>query len=179
MALTREFIRKLAKESDVELPKEFIDGIISEHTAARDAYAEEKVKEELAKHPEEIKVKETDEYKQLKKQFEDYKTDVEKKETHAAKEKALRELLKSAGVSEKRLNAVLRVSDVDGIELDESGKIKDAENRTETIKTEWADFIEKTEVVGANTANPPQGNTSNIDLGSLSMKDYIAARNKM
>lgn len=77
------------------------------------------------------------------------------------------------------MNAVLRVSDVDGIELDESGKIKDAEKRTETIKTEWADFIEKTEVVGANTANPPQGNTSNIDLGSLSMKDYIAARNKM
>ena len=64
MALTREFIRKLAKESDVELPKEFIDGIISEHTSARDAYAEERVKEELAKQPEvkAVEVKETEEY---------------------------------------------------------------------------------------------------------------------
>ena len=181
MALTREFIRKLAKESDVELPKEFIDGIISEHTSARDAYAEERVKEELAKQPEvkAVEVKETEEYKTLEKKFNDYKSEIKAKETHSAKESALRELLKSAGVSEKRLNAVLKVSDIDGIELDESGKIKDADKRTESIKSEWSDFIETTQVVGANTATPPPDNSSSVDLGKLPMKDYIAARKKM
>lgn len=165
MALTREFIRKLAKESDVELPKEFIDGIISEHTSARDAYAEERVEEELAKQPEvkEIKVKDTEEYKALKQQFDDYKAEIQAKETHTAKESALRELLKVAGVSEKRLNAVLKVSDIDGIELDESGKIKDADKRTESIKSEWSDFIETTQVVGANTATPPQSTETKKD----------------
>ena len=83
MALTREFIRKLAKESDVELPKEFLDGIIAEHTAARDAYAEEQVKAELAKQPTEKagNVKDSEEYKTLKKSFDDYKEEVAAKET--------------------------------------------------------------------------------------------------
>ena len=79
MALTREFIRKLAKESDVELPKEFIDGIITEHTTARDAYADEQVKAELAKQPsaQNVNVKETEEYKSLKKSFDYYKAGID------------------------------------------------------------------------------------------------------
>ena len=35
------------------------------------------------------------------------------------------------------------------------GKIKDAAKLTENIKTEWADFIVKTETKGANPATPP------------------------
>lgn len=56
------------------------------------------------------------------------------------------------------MNAIIKVSDIDGIELDKDGKIKDADKRTETIKTEWADFIENTVVKGANTATPPTNN---------------------
>ena len=157
MALTREFIRKLAKESDVELPKEFIDGIVTEHLNARDAYADEQVKTELAKQPsaDNVNVKETEEYKALKKSFEDYKAGIDAEKTHSAKETAYRELLKAAGVSDKRISAVVKVTDIDGIELDKDGKIKDADKHTETVKTEWADFIETTTEKGAKTANPP------------------------
>ena len=181
MALTREFIRKLAKESDVELPKEFIDGIVTEHLNARDAYADEQVKTELAKQPsaDNVNVKETEEYKALKKSFEDYKAGIDAEKTHSAKETAYRELLKAAGVSDKRISAVVKVTDIDGIELDKDGKIKDADKHTETVKTEWADFIETTTTKGANTANPPAGNGGgDVDLGTLSMEDYIAARSK-
>ena len=99
MALTREFIRKLAKESDVELPKEFLDGIIAEHTAARDAYADEQVKAELAKQPEQkaVNVKDSEEYKTLKKSFDDYKAEIANKQAKEAKEKAVRAFYESKG----------------------------------------------------------------------------------
>ena len=58
-----------------------------------------------------------------------------------AKEAAYREILKAAGVSEKRIDSVIRVSDIDGIELGEDGKVKDAEKLTNSVKSEWADFI--------------------------------------
>ena len=61
-----------------------------------------------------------DKHDALKKEFEGMKNEQAKKETHAAKEKAYRALLKETGVSEKRIDAVLKVSDVDGVELDDN-----------------------------------------------------------
>ena len=184
MALTREFIRKLAKESDVELPKEFIDGIITEHTTARDAYADEQVKAELAKQPsaQNVNVKETEEYKSLKKTFDDNKAGIDAEKTHSAKETAYRELLKAAGVSDKRISAVVKVTDIDGIELDKDGKIKDADERTNNIKTEWADFIETTTTHGAKTANPPANNgkgNGKTEEEILAIKDGTIRRQEM
>ena len=98
------------------------------------------------------------EYDALKKSFDDYKAEVGKKETRSAKENAYRELLKAAGVSDKRLDAVVKVSDIDGMELDDKGKIKNAAELTKNIKTEWADFIVSTQQQGANTQNPPSNN---------------------
>src|SRR5699024_2831155 len=80
------------------------------------------------------------------------------KETHSAKESAYRELLKAAGISEKRIAAILKVSDIDSVELDENGAIKDANKLTESIKAEWADFITTTQTRGASTSNPPANN---------------------
>ena len=94
-------------------------------------------------------------YQALKDDFEAYKGEQTKKETRNAKEKAYRELLRQAGVSEKRLDAVLRVSDVDSVEIDEKGAIKGADKITESIKSEWADFIQTTTIQGAQTAAPP------------------------
>ena len=94
-------------------------------------------------------------YEAIKEEFEDYKSEQAKKETRAAKEKAYRELLKQAGVSDKRLDAVLRVSDVDSVELDDKGAVKDVDKLTESIKSEWSDFIQTTTTQGAQTAAPP------------------------
>lgn len=165
MALTREYIRKLAKESDVELPKEFIDGIISEHTTARDAYADEQVKTALENNksePQQVNVKESQEYKDLEKQFNDYKTAQTAKETKAAKDKAYRSLLTAAGIPDKRLDTILRVTNLDEIELDKDGKIKDADKHTETVKTDYADFIVTTTERGANVATPPANNGGSV-----------------
>ncbi len=45
----------------------------------------------------------------------------------------------------------MRVSDIDGVALDDKGRISDAKERTKAIQAEWSDFIEMREVKGANT----------------------------
>ena len=95
-------------------------------------------------------------YDALKDDFEAYKRDVSAKESKATKENAYRKLLKEAGVSDKRIDAVLKVSDVDSLEMGDDGKFKDSEKILDSIKEEWADFITTTEIHGAKTATPPK-----------------------
>ena len=159
MPFTREFIRRVARESGIEVPKELEDALIQEHLSTRDTYAENAVKKALEENQPEPapNVKDTQEYKDLKKQFEDYKKEQEGKQTRMSKETAMRELLKEIGVSEKRLESVLKVSDIDGLELVD-GKIKDADKLKEAMKTEWADFIPTTTESGVPTPTPPANN---------------------
>ena len=118
-------------------------------------------------------------YEKEHKAFEDYKADQTAKETRQAKESAYREFLKSVGVSEKRIPAILKVTDLDKLEMD-GEKFKDADKLTESVKTEWADFIETSNTNGANTQNPPTNNNNNggEDPSKMTMEEYIAYRNK-
>lgn len=170
MALTRKFLSALGIEADK------IDEIITAHTEVTDALKQDrdKYKADAERVPEleaEIetfkKAQEKGEkdpykvkYEAIKEEFEAFKNDVSAKETKNKKESAYKQLLKDAGVSEKRIDAVLKVSDVDGIEFDDDGKVKDADKLTEGIKKEWADFIQTKTTEGANVANPPS-TTSN------------------
>lgn len=111
--------------------------------------------------------------------FETFKSDTEKKATHAAKETAYRALLKKAGVRDARLDTVLKVSDVDSVKLDKDGNITGADDLETKIKTEWADFMEGTTVTGPRTPNPPAnaGGNSMTKEQILAIKD-TAARQK-
>lgn len=169
MALTRKFLKAMGIEEDK------IEQIIEAHTETTNALKEERdgykadadkladVQKELDKAKKAAKDdgEETvlkSEYDALKTEYDKYKGEITAEKERNAKETAYRELLKAAGVSEKRISAVVKVTDIDGIELDKDGKIKDADKRTESVKTEWADFIETTTTKGANTANPPANN---------------------
>lgn len=99
-------------------------------------------------------------YDALKKEFDDYKAEQEKKAVRADKEAAYKEILKDAGIPEKHHAKILKYSDVDGVELDDKGKIKTAKDILKAIKEEWADHIEKTQTHGANTVTPPANNGS-------------------
>lgn len=160
MAFTRATIRNLAKESGVELPKELEDALVSEHLTARDAYAEEQVKAELAKQPTEKagNVKDSEEYKTLKKSFDDYKAEVAAKETKAAKEAAYRAILKDANLSEKGIEKAIKYAEWDKIELEADGKLKGASDHIKAVKEEWAEYVTTTTTTGAKTSNPPANN---------------------
>ena len=170
MSLSRKFLKAMGIED------EKIDQIIDAHSetvtalkAEMDEYktnAEKltSVQKELDKMKADAKEAEEkngkDPYKvkydALKEDFENYKKEVSEKETKANKEKLYSDLLKDAGVNEKRIAAVLRVSDLDSVEI-EDGKIKNAKDLTKSIKEEWADFITTTKDKGADVTNPPGG----------------------
>lgn len=160
MAFTRATLRNLAKESGIELPKEFEDALISEHTTARDAYAEEQVKDALAKQPESKaeNVKDSEEYKNLKQSFDDYKAEVAAKETKAAKKAAYRHILEDANLSAKGIEKVEKYTDYDAIELDADGKVKNANDHIKAVKEEWAEYVTTTTTTGAKTSTPPANN---------------------
>ena len=184
MAFTRATLRNLAKESGVELPKEFEDALISEHTTARDAYAEEQVKAELAKQPTEKagNVKDSEEYKTLKQSFDDYKAEVAEKETKAAKEAAYRTILKDAGLSEKGIEKAIKYAEWDKIELETDGKLKGASDHIKAVKEEWAEYVTTTTTTGAKTSNPPANNgtgTGKTKEEILAIKDGGLRRAEM
>lgn len=161
MALTRKFLSALGIEADK------IDEIITAHSETVDALKSERddykanadklpeVQKELDKLKKEAAKNSGDDYAALKKEFEEYKADVAKKEAHAAKETAYRDLLKDAGIAEKSLAKVLKYSDVDAVELDEDGKIKDAKSLIKSVREEWPEHIETVRTQGASTSTPP------------------------
>ena len=161
------FTRKMLKAMNIEDEK--IDQIIDAHSetvdalkADRDAYKEDAAKlAAVQKELDELKAKGDDGYKakyEAEKAAHDaLKADIAAKETKKAKTEAYRELLKGANIDEKRIATILRAEapTIDKIELDADGKIKNAEQYTESIKSDWADFIVTQSAKGANTATPP------------------------
>ena len=161
------FTRKMLKAMDIEDEK--IDQIIDAHSetvdalkADRDTYKEDAAKlAAVQKELDELKAKGDDGYKakyEAEKAAHDaLKADIAAKETKKAKTDAYRELLKGANIDEKRIATILRAEapTIDKIELDADGKIKNAEQYTESIKSDWADFIVTQSAKGTNTATPP------------------------
>jgi len=186
MALTKAQIMEILSAAGVdgEHMGSAVEKIINGYTASVNALREEAdaYKAEASKLPDiqkqleqaqaEVETFRKDswkvKYEAVKEDFENFKMEQAKKETRAAKEMAYRNLLKAAGIAEKRIDAVLRVSDVDGVELDGKGGIKDAEKLSKSVREEWSDFIVSTETRGAETANPPADNG-----GTTMTKDEI------
>ncbi len=183
MALTRKALVAMGIEA------EKIDQIIEMHTESTDALKKERDdaredaknykadSEKLAGVQKELDDLKADKgepdkfktlYDDLKKEYDKYKDDVQAKETKAAKSKAYREMLKEIGISEKRLDSVIKVADLDSFDLDDTGAIKDVDKLKTTAKSEWADFIESKSVQGAKTATPPK-NTG----ASMSKEDIM------
>ena len=161
MAFTREFIRRAARESGVEIPKEFEDALVSEHLSARDAYAEGQVKDALEKNkPADVpNVKDTEEYKKLRQEFDDYRAEVSGREAKAAKERAARAFFEGKGITGKSLDIAIRGcgAEIDALEL-EDGKIKDDTALDALVKDTYSGLVSTTVTRGAQTANPPVNN---------------------
>ena len=189
MALTRKFLSALGIEA------EKIDEIIEAHTDTVNALKEERDKYKTSHESLPAIQKELDElkaaaekdqenpykaqYEDLKKEYEQYKADVDARETTAKKKEAYRSLLKQVGVSEKRLDSILKVSQIDGIELDKDGSIKDADDLKKTLKEEWQDFIVTDGKKGAETPTPPVGAGAGSPKTPSRAAQVVAKHNEM
>lgn len=163
MALTRKFLTALGideekSEQIIVAHGDTVDGLKAE----RDKYKEDAEKLPIVqKELNDLKaqVSGEDPYKEkfeaLQKDFDAYKAEISEKEITAKKTSEFRRMLLDIGIPEKRIDMVLKVSDINKIEFDDEGKIKDGEKIKENLKTEWSDFIPTKLVEGAPSANPP------------------------
>lgn len=180
---TRADIRKILGEAHTE---EIENQIMALHLGVVDAIKDElsKAKADADKLPEvqaELdKLKEGKsndnsykaKYEKEHSDFEKYKAEQAAKDTKAEKTAKYRDLLKRAGVADKRLDAVLKVSDIDGLKLDKDGNIEDSDRLIASIKSDWSDFVVKEESKGANTDNPPaNGGTKMTKAEIIAIKD--------
>lgn len=159
MALTRRMLKALGIED------EKAEEIIAAHIESTDALKAQRdeYKTQLEAKPapkQEPKAEPSDGYKAkfeaTEKAFEDFKAKVEGEKAAAQKKALYRDLIAKAGVDAKRIDAVLKISDLDSVEV-KDGAIKDADKLVEGIKADFADFIPVITTEGASVANPPAG----------------------
>lgn len=173
MALTKKMLTAM------DIPAEKIEEIINNHLESIEALRKERddakadvdkykaeaerlgsVEKELVKAQAKLEDadKVSEKLKNLQNEFAEYKADVDAKTVRTSKENAYKKLLKEAGVSEKRIDSIIKVSDISGIELDEDGNAKNKKALVDSIKGEWADFIVTAHEHGAQTPKPPANN---------------------
>ena len=164
MALSRKLLKGMG------LTDEQVDTIIEAHTDTVDGLKADVSKyktdaeklSEVQKELDELKAKGDDGWKEkhdkLKEEFDKYKTDVQAKETKAAKEAAYRAILKDANLSEKGIEKAVKYADWDKIELGEDGKLKGANDHIKAVREEWAEYVTTTTTTGAKTSTPPANN---------------------
>ena len=168
----RAALRKIFEGAEIEVPKDVLGQICDLHTSSMDGLPET-IKELKGK----LKVAEQErdaakakvpadgeetiskaEYDKLKDEFDQYKNDVQAKETKAAKEAAYRAILKDANLSEKGIEKAIKYAEWDKIELGEDGKLKGANDHIKAVREEWAEYVTTTTTTGAKTSTPPANN---------------------
>ena len=164
MALTRKSLKAMG------LTDEQVDSIVEMHTETVDGWKEKlKTAEEKAnkldacqKELDELKADGgkygKDAYNKLKKEFDDYKSEMAAKETKTAKDAAVRAYFEGKNITGDNLDiAMLAVSGlIDGIDLD-GETIKDTKTLDDLVSGKLSKLIVKTQQRGANPATPPAG----------------------
>lgn len=186
MALTRKLLKGMG------LTDEQVDTIIEAHTDTVDGLKTDiaRYKADAEKLPgvqrdlDDLRAKGDDGWKDkhdaVKRDFDAYKQSVEAKETRAAREKAARAYFESKNITGRNLDIAMRgaSAEIDTLELDGEA-IKDAASLDALVNGTFAGLVVTESVTGANTSNPPAtGSGGAVDLDSLSMEEYIAARSK-
>lgn len=181
MALSRKYLAALSIEEDK------IDEIIKAHSDTvnalkeeRDSFKEKAEKYDKAQGDLEAANKKIEDlskddaykikYEALKEDFDEYKKNVETEKSNNSKIAAYKTLLKEIGISEKRVDAVAKLAELDKIKLDKDGKIEGIEDLKKSLSEEWADFIVKDGKEGAGTSTPPEGSGGAVKTKEEIMK---------
>lgn len=160
MGFSRSFLKTMG------LTDEQIGAIMEEHTAVTDALKQQRDQykadadklPDIQKQLDEVKGGEDFKAKYDKEHeaFEAYKAQITREAEEAKVKAAYRKLLADEKVSEKRLDTVLKVTDISGMKLDKDGNLANADKLREAIKQDWGDFIVKTEQRVPKIDTPPQ-----------------------
>lgn len=173
MALTKASIKEILSKAGTpaEGMGDAIDAILDGHVTSINALREDITKykedaEKLAdvqKELDTLKATHTDEweakYNAEHEAFEQYKGEMAAEKALTVKKTLYTNLLKEQHVDEKRLAAILKVTDFSSMTV-KDGKLADTDKLAEAIKNDWAGFITSDHVDGANVDTPPGNNTA-------------------
>ena len=160
MGFSRSFLKATG------LTDEQITAVIEEHTAVTDALKAERDKykgqadkaADLQKQLDELKA--GDDFKQKyedeHKAFEDFKKETATAAESNAVKAAYRKLLAEEGISEKRIDAILKVTDFSKMKRDKEGNLEGADDLRKSINSEWGEFKTTVTEKGATVENPPK-----------------------
>lgn len=95
-------------------------------------------------------------YEDEHKAFEDFKKQTASEAETAKVKAAFRKLLADEGISEKRLDSIIKVTDLAGMKLDKDGNLEGIDELKKSISDEWGDFKTTVTQKGADVATPPK-----------------------
>ena len=163
MALTNALLKSMGIEGDQR------DQIMAEHQATLQSIKDERdeLRDTAARVPalekevEDLKKELPTEdweakYNAEHDKFEAFKAKSEKEAADKEKSDLYRNLLLEQGVDPKRVNSIMRVTDLGEVSV-KDGQLEDSEALAESIKSEWGDFVTKTITKGASVDDPPGG----------------------
>jgi len=163
MALTNALLKSMGIEGDQR------DQIMAEHQATLQSIKDERdqLRDTAARVPalekevEDLKAAQPTEdweakYNAEHEAFEAFRTKAEKEAADKEKSDLYRHLLLEQGVDPKRVDSIMRVTDLGKVSV-KDGQLEDSEALAESIKSEWGDFVTKTITRGASVDDPPGG----------------------
>lgn len=179
MALKRSDIRKIVKDADMTDEEKLTAVMDLLHSEVDDLKEEQDdFKKQLKKAQDDLKDAQKNgggddsewkkKYESERDAFKKFKDEQTAKDSRTAKEAAYKKLLEESKVSAKVIDNVLKVTNLDDIELDDKGQIKDAAEVKKKIESDWSGFIESTQTTGANVKNPP---TNDGGTGSYTSRE--------
>lgn len=166
MSLSRKLLESMGLEADkvstiIEAHAETVDSLKAQIQEAKNNNdSVEDLKKQLASAQEELKTLKDaggdwqKKYEEVSAEFETFKHDQAEKDLKVSKESAFRKLLIENGVSEKKIDRIVKYTDLTQAEL-EDGSFKDVDNLMEGVKAEWSDSFTTSETTGTNTQIPP------------------------
>ena len=190
MSLTRKMLKAMGIEDEkidqiIEAHAETVDGLKADVEKYKaEAKDLPNVKKQLDETEKELEAAKKDGWKEkhdaVKKELDEYKAEQTRKETNAAKEKAVRAYLESKNIKDGNLTIAMRglKAEIEAVEI-EDGKIKDAKALDDLISGELAGLVTTTTVKPApDPANPPKNTGGTMTKQEiLAIKD-TAARQK-
>lgn len=165
MALTRKFLRAL------EIPEDKVDEIIGEHTAALENIKTErdtlkaasgdltKAQAEITRLTGELEKaqKNSGDAAKVQAEFDAYKTQVEKEKANAGKQKAVREVLRGAGVQrDEFIDLLMGKVDLETLEMD-GDAVKDPDKLVSPLKNSYSGCFADIKTEGAPPAPTIKG----------------------
>ena len=125
------------------------DGLKAEAEKAADL---QKQLDDLTASGEDFKKRFEDEHKA----FEDFKKQTASEAEAARVKAAYRKLLAGEGIGEKRLDSILKVTDLSKLRLDKDGNLEGEDDLKKAINDEWGEFKTTVTMRGADVEKPIQ-----------------------